>query len=70
MFIFYNWPEEAEDVNISITRFHCRVRRVIKIEKKIAFSVHCTNDSQEKFIQKWEDFSEVYQIHGPDTYEV
>ena len=49
MFIFYSWPEEAENLAITLTRFHCRVRRVIKVEKKIALSDYCTNDSKEKF---------------------
>ena len=82
IFIFYNWREkvrqadeeqEAEDTETTqakLVRFHCRVRRVIKTEKQIATNIYGNEKRRESFYKKWEKFSDIYQIFGPDDIEI
>ena len=66
MFIFYSWKPD-EHIDISLKRFHCQVRRVIKTEK---FIMSSQNKDRDRFTDKWEHFGNIYQIFGPDEQEV
>ena len=82
LFVFYNWKEkvgrgeeeqeeeDTESIIAKVARFHCKVRQVIKSEKYIATNLYRTDNSGELFYTKWEKFTDIYQIYGPDNLEV
>ena len=69
MFLFYEWSMEGhrdEPVHDKITRFHCKVRKTIIVEKDFAIK----NSKWETFLEKWQNFEDIYVLLGPDNFQI
>ena len=62
MFIFYDWKVEM-NTDSNIKRFKNKIRRLIILEKHMS---KC-DTAYDRFVGKWENFTEIYDFRGPDN---
>merc|ERR1711954_591741 len=62
-FIFYNFSHE-KSIDVQLNMMKNRLRRLILLEKKYYASTNKLNF----FYSKWESFSPIYMIYGPDPF--
>ena len=63
LFIFYNWKSE-ENIVTTCNRFKNKLKNTIILEKQMVKG----DLGYEQFVNKWKDFTEIYDFRGPDIF--